>query len=100
LEINVSIDYDGVVSICDAHGIGLPVDCVEMVVEIVRHATAQPDHSGDGGEFEVLGHMSINGIERCKANRGGAINSRKTRECDVPVFIRSAQAAQSEEAKP
>ncbi|SIO58297.1 hypothetical protein [Paraburkholderia phenazinium] len=45
----MSIDYDGVVSICDAHGIGLPVDCVEMVVEIVRHATAQPDHSGYGG---------------------------------------------------
>ncbi|WP_175786483.1 hypothetical protein [Burkholderia anthina] len=31
-------DYDDVVSICDAHGIGLPVDCIEMVVEIVRHA--------------------------------------------------------------
>ena len=43
----MSIDYDGVVSICDAHGIALPVDCMEMVVEIVRHATA---HSGDGGE--------------------------------------------------
>ena len=38
LEINVSIDYYGVVSICDTHGIHLPVDCIEMVVEIVRHA--------------------------------------------------------------
>lgn len=33
-----AIDYDAVVSICDAHGIGLPVDCIEMVVEIIRHA--------------------------------------------------------------
>ncbi|VWB16532.1 hypothetical protein BLA14095_00483 [Burkholderia lata] len=33
-----AFDYDDVVSICDAHGIGLPVDCIEMVVEIVRHA--------------------------------------------------------------
>lgn len=32
------IDYDRVVSICDAHGIGLPVDCIEMVVEIIRLA--------------------------------------------------------------
>ncbi|WP_175777455.1 hypothetical protein [Burkholderia anthina] len=32
------VDYDRIVSICDAHGIGLPVDCIEMVVEIVRHA--------------------------------------------------------------
>jgi hypothetical protein len=46
----MSVDYDGVVSICDAHGICLPVDCVDMVVEIVRHATAHPDHSGDGSE--------------------------------------------------
>lgn len=36
------LDYDGVVSICDAHGIGLPVDCVEMVVEIIRHAAPAP----------------------------------------------------------
>ncbi|MGF6549352.1 Lar family restriction alleviation protein [Paraburkholderia youngii] len=32
------IDYDRVVQICEAHGFGLPVDCVEMVVEIIRHA--------------------------------------------------------------
>ncbi|MEX3556683.1 MAG: hypothetical protein VB131_09280 [Burkholderia gladioli] len=31
-----AFEYDDVVSICDAHGIGLPVDCVEMVVEIVK----------------------------------------------------------------
>jgi len=36
-----AFDYDDVVSICDAHGIGLPVDCIEMVVEIVRHAISQ-----------------------------------------------------------
>jgi hypothetical protein len=36
----VSVDYDRVVSICEAHGIGLPVDCVEMVVEIIRHAAS------------------------------------------------------------
>ncbi|WP_420213537.1 hypothetical protein ACN8ZM_40740 (plasmid) [Burkholderia aenigmatica] len=29
-------EYDHVVSICDAHGICLPVDCIEMVVDIVR----------------------------------------------------------------
>ncbi|MEB5483934.1 hypothetical protein QMA69_05405 [Burkholderia pseudomallei] len=29
-------DYDDVVSICDAHGICLPVECVEMVVDIVK----------------------------------------------------------------
>lgn len=34
----VTADYDRIVSICDAHGISLPVDCIEMVVEIVRHA--------------------------------------------------------------
>ncbi|MDE1179444.1 hypothetical protein [Paraburkholderia sp.] len=32
------VDYDRVVQICEAHGIGLPVDCVEMVVKIIRHA--------------------------------------------------------------
>ncbi|MBR8221259.1 hypothetical protein [Burkholderia ambifaria] len=37
-EERAAFDYDDVVSICDAHGIGLPVDCIEMVVEIVRHA--------------------------------------------------------------
>lgn len=34
------LDYDGVVSICEAHGIGLPVDCIEMVVEIIRLTAA------------------------------------------------------------
>ncbi|VWD12898.1 hypothetical protein BLA18628_03331 [Burkholderia aenigmatica] len=34
-----AFDYDDVVSICDAHGIGLPVDCIEMVVEIMHHST-------------------------------------------------------------
>ena len=37
------VDYDGVISICDAHGIGLPVDCIEMVVEIIRHAARSGD---------------------------------------------------------
>ncbi|WP_244109895.1 hypothetical protein [Burkholderia ambifaria] len=37
-EATEAYDYDDVVSICDAHGIGLPVDCIEMVVEIVRHS--------------------------------------------------------------
>jgi hypothetical protein len=36
----LTVDYDRVVQICEAHGIGLPVDCVEMVVDIVRLATA------------------------------------------------------------
>jgi hypothetical protein len=36
------VDYDRVVSICEAHGIGLPVDCIEMVVEIIRHAIPHP----------------------------------------------------------
>lgn len=31
-----AFEYDDVVSICDAHGICLPVDCVEMVVDIVK----------------------------------------------------------------
>jgi hypothetical protein len=44
----MKLTYDEVVSICDAHGICLPVDCVEMVVSIVEHI--HPDHSGDGGE--------------------------------------------------
>lgn len=36
------IDYARVVQICEAHGIGLPVDCIEMVVEIIRLAAPQP----------------------------------------------------------
>lgn len=36
----VSVDYDRVVSICEAHGIGLPVDCIEMVTEIIRLAAS------------------------------------------------------------
>ncbi|MCX4154956.1 MULTISPECIES: hypothetical protein [Paraburkholderia] len=36
----VPVDYDRVVSICEAHGICLPVDCVEMVVEIIRLAAS------------------------------------------------------------
>ncbi|VWC95845.1 gp38 [Burkholderia aenigmatica] len=31
-----SFDYDDVVSVCDAHGICLPVDYVDMVVDIVK----------------------------------------------------------------
>lgn len=37
------VGYDGIVSICDAHGIGLPVDCIEMVVEIIRLASYRGD---------------------------------------------------------
>jgi hypothetical protein len=37
-EAQAPIDYDRVVQICEAHGIGLPIDSVEMVVEIIRHA--------------------------------------------------------------
>lgn len=47
----VAVDYDRVVSICEAHGIGLPVDCIEMVVEIIRLAAspAAPAQSGAPG---------------------------------------------------
>ncbi|KWI69646.1 hypothetical protein [Burkholderia ubonensis] len=31
-----AFEYDDVVSICDAHGICLPVECIETVVEIVK----------------------------------------------------------------
>jgi len=41
------VDYDRVVSICDAHGIALPVDCIEMVVEIIRHAARQSAQTAD-----------------------------------------------------
>ncbi|WP_186308506.1 hypothetical protein [Paraburkholderia sp. BCC1885] len=37
----MNLGYDDVVSICDAHGICLPVECVEMVVSIFDHAVAQ-----------------------------------------------------------
>ncbi|ARL36038.1 hypothetical protein [Burkholderia pseudomallei] len=33
-----SFDYDDVVSVCDAHGICLPVDYVDMVVDIVKRS--------------------------------------------------------------
>ena len=36
------VDYDRVVQVCEAHGICLPIDCVEMVVEIIRLAAPQP----------------------------------------------------------
>ena len=63
LEINVSIDYDGVVSICDAHGICLPVDCIEMVVEIVRHAAlASKAAAVEVGEPLTLTHTQIEAI--------------------------------------
>ncbi|WP_347558526.1 hypothetical protein [Robbsia sp. KACC 23696] len=35
------IDYAGVVLICDAHGIDLPVDCIDATVEIANRAIAQ-----------------------------------------------------------
>lgn len=35
-DARAAFDYDDVVSICDAHGLSLPVDCIEMVVEIVK----------------------------------------------------------------
>ncbi|VWB76885.1 gp38 [Burkholderia lata] len=38
----VAFDYDDVVSICDAHGICLPVDCIETVVEIVQMSGLLP----------------------------------------------------------
>jgi hypothetical protein len=41
------VTYDGVVSICDAHGINLPPFCIEMVVEIIGHACdPQPPQAG------------------------------------------------------
>ena len=48
------VDYDCVVSICDAHGIGLPVDCVEMVVEIIRHAMPHPASAQKGLSDEQI----------------------------------------------
>ncbi|OXI29615.1 hypothetical protein CFB84_43505 [Burkholderia aenigmatica] len=48
-------DYDDVVSICDAHGICLPVECVEMVVDIVKLSgllaarTSSPNAAGAEG---------------------------------------------------
>jgi hypothetical protein len=81
----MSIDYDGIVSICDAHGIGLPVDCVEMVVEIVRHATAHPDHSGDGGE---------------KAEASRHVNDDMARDagCEVALSKHDARSGQGVDA--
>lgn len=48
------VDYDRVVSICDAHGIGLPVDCIEMVVEIIRISTRRGDDAIDAEDLEGL----------------------------------------------
>jgi hypothetical protein len=54
------VTYEDVVSICDAHGIGLPVDCIEMVVEIIGHACApQPPQAGasrDDWQQKALDH--------------------------------------------
>jgi Lar family restriction alleviation protein len=52
------VDYDRVVQICDAHGIGLPVDCVEMVVEIIR--LAAPASSADSKEEWIDQNVSGN----------------------------------------
>lgn len=64
------IDYDRVVQICEAHGICLPVDCVEMVVEIIRHAAPVAPAAGaplNGWKFEQhhAGWMAVEPNGRC-----------------------------------
>jgi hypothetical protein len=41
--VRAAVDYDDVVSICEAPGIGLPVDCVEKVVEIIRLVSSRTE---------------------------------------------------------
>ena len=41
-DAGVPIEYDDVVRICDAHGIVLPVEHIETVVEIIRHFAPTP----------------------------------------------------------
>ena len=50
------VDYDRVVQICEAHGIGLPVDCVEMVVEIIRLAAPQAASEQQAAPGEPVGN--------------------------------------------
>jgi hypothetical protein len=73
-----AIDYDAVVSICDAHGIGLPVDCVEMVVEIIRHALPVDQPSARAeltiidklcGQLEASMYFSAKAFDRHEATQ-------------------------------
>ncbi|MBR8084588.1 MULTISPECIES: hypothetical protein [Burkholderia cepacia complex] len=50
-----AFEYDDVVSICDAHGICLPVDCVEMVVEIVKRSGLLAARAASANETEAEG---------------------------------------------
>ncbi|WP_175706793.1 hypothetical protein [Burkholderia ambifaria] len=70
-EATEAYDYDDVVSICDAHGIGLPVDCIEMVVEIVRHA-APP--------AQVATHFDVEAMLRACVPGGDIVDPQRV--CD------------------
>ncbi|WP_324658311.1 hypothetical protein [Burkholderia thailandensis] len=62
-----AFEYDDVVSICDAHGIGLPIDCVEMVVDIVKLSgllAARVASANDTGAEEAAEPYDEGDIER------------------------------------
>lgn len=90
------VDYDRVVSICDAHGIGLPVDCIEMVVEIILHAAPQPSPTavvlGVGRDQDavtreqVVSWAKLAGVRNFTETSLGILG-------DFAVFARQARAA-------
>jgi NTP pyrophosphatase (non-canonical NTP hydrolase) len=74
----MKLTYDDVVSICDAHGICLPVDCVELVVAIVEHV--HPDHSGDGGEKSAALDEVIEALKNEREIVTGSVSEYNTTE--------------------
>jgi hypothetical protein len=74
----MKLTYDDVVSICDAHGICLPVDCVELVVAIVEHV--HPDHSGGGGEKSAALDEVIEALKNEREIVTGSVSEYNTTE--------------------
>jgi len=88
-----SFDYDDVVSICDAHGICLPVDCVEMVVDIVKlsgllPAGAAASQPAAAAGQEAVAHILPRDLEalRTYSQQCQVVLYREPRKTRVPLY--------------
>ncbi|WP_410925286.1 hypothetical protein, partial [Pseudomonas aeruginosa] len=76
-------------SICEAHGIGLPVDCVEMVVEIVRLA-GRPSLPAAQGLSDEATKQALAQLEKERQIDPAKLNT----PLDAALRVRAATAAE------
>ncbi|WP_261541710.1 hypothetical protein [Burkholderia multivorans] len=101
-----AFEYDDVVSICDAHGICLPVDCVEMVVEIVKRSgllaarAASANETGAEGirAWETADGRVMTDEQKRRALAEGGATATAARPYSIPLWRFGEAPAMAAEA--